>query len=145
MQKEPHSPTRSSPRSLKLHRSVAGPEGGPPVLVLHGITGSRRYWLPRVLPLARRHRLIIPDLPGFGLSPKPFTVYTPAFFVDTMLGLLENEGLGDRKVQIVGLSLPALDGVAEADRADVICRLSLEVCAAAFSASPTIERITSLS
>ena len=39
MQKEPHSPTRLSPRSLKLHRSVVGPEGAPPILVLHGITG----------------------------------------------------------------------------------------------------------
>ena len=111
MQKEPHSPTRSSPRSLKLHRSVVGPEGAPPILVLHGITGSRRYWLPRILPLARRHRLIIPDLPGFGLSPKPFTDYTPGFFVETMMGLLDHEGLGDRKVQVVGHSLGSIVGL----------------------------------
>jgi len=126
MQKEPHSPTRSSPRSLKLHRSVVGPEGGPPVLVLHGITGSRRYWLPRVLPLARRHRLIIPDLPGFGLSPKPFTDYTPEFFVETMLGLLEHEGLRDRKVQIVGHSLGGIIGLEIAARhPDLVERLTL--------------------
>jgi len=100
MQKEPHSPTRSSYRSLKLHRSVVGPEGAPPILVLHGITGSRRYWLPRILPLARRHRLIIPDLPGFGLSPKPFTDYTPAFFVETQV-------VGHSLGSIVGLEIAA--------------------------------------
>ena len=126
MQKEPHSPTRLSPRSLKLHRSVVGPEGAPPVLVLHGITGSRRYWLPRILPLARRHRLIIPDLPGFGLSPKPFTDYTPDFFVETLMGLLAHERLQDRRVQIVGHSLGGILGLEIAARyPDQIDRLTI--------------------
>ena len=116
MQKEPHSPTRSTPRSLKLHRSVVGPEGAPAVLVLHGITGSRRYWLPRILPLARRYRLLIPDLPGFGLSPKPFTDYTPSFFVETLMGFLEQEGLNDRKVRVVGHSLGGILGLEMAAR-----------------------------
>jgi len=111
MQKEPHSPTRLTPRSLKLHRSIVGPEGAPPVLVLHGITGSRRYWLPRILPLARHYRLIIPDLPGFGLSPKPFTDYTPSFFLETLVGLLEQEGLENEKLRIVGHSLGGVLGM----------------------------------
>ena len=126
MQKEPHSPTRLSHRSLKLHRSVVGPEGAPPVLVLHGITGSRRYWLPRVLPLARRHRLIIPDLPGFGLSPKPFTDYTPDFFVETLMGLLQHEGLRNQKIKIVGHSLGGIIGLEIAARyPDLVDRLTL--------------------
>ncbi len=108
MQREPHSPTRLTPRSLRLHRSVVGPAGAPPVLVLHGITGSRRYWIPRVLPLARRHRLIVPDLPGFGLSPKPFTDYTPEFFVETLMGLLEQEARSGEPLRIVGHSLGAI-------------------------------------
>jgi pimeloyl-ACP methyl ester carboxylesterase len=116
MQKEPHSPTRSTPRSLKLHRSVVGPETAPPVLVLHGITGSRRYWLPRILPLASRWRLLIPDLPGFGLSPKPFTDYTPAFFVETLIGLLEQQRVRDRKIQIIGHSLGGVLGLELAAR-----------------------------
>ena len=40
-----------------LHRFVAGRPGSPPVLVLHGITESRRYWLPRIERLAAQYRL----------------------------------------------------------------------------------------
>jgi pimeloyl-ACP methyl ester carboxylesterase len=126
MQKAPHSPTRSTPRSLKLHRSIVGPHDAPPILVLHGITGSRRYWLPRVLPLARRNRLIVPDLPGFGLSPKPFTDYTPEFFVETLMGLLENEDIAGKPFRIVGHSLGALIGLEIAARyPGQVTRLSL--------------------
>lgn len=126
MQKEPHSPTRLTPRSLKLHRSIVGPEGAPPILVLHGITGSRRYWLPRILPLARRYRLIIPDLPGFGLSPKPFTDYTPSFFVETLMGLLEQERLADGKLRIIGHSLGGVLGMEMAAKyPDLVHRLTL--------------------
>ncbi len=126
MQKVPHSPTRSTPRSLKLYRSIVGPRGARPILVLHGITGSRRYWLPRVLPLARRNRLIVPDLPGFGLSPKPFADYTPEFFVETLIGLLEHEGITHSPIRIVGHSLGALLGLEIAARyPDLVTRLSL--------------------
>ncbi|MDX1388950.1 MAG: alpha/beta hydrolase [Acidobacteriota bacterium] len=126
MQKVPHSPTRSTPRSLKLHRSIVGPRDASPILVLHGITGSRRYWLPRVLPLARRNRLIVPDLPGFGLSPKPFADYTPEFFVETLIGLLEHEGIAGTPVRVLAHSLGALLGLELAARYPArISRLTL--------------------
>ena len=126
MQKVPHSPTRSTPRSLKLHRSIVGPADASPILVLHGITGSRRYWLPRVLPLARRNRLVVPDLPGFGLSPKPFADYTPEFFVETLIGLLEHEGITETPVRILGHSLGALLGLEIAARyPELVTRLTL--------------------
>ncbi len=41
---------------------------GPPVLLLHGAGGGAANWFEVMAPLARRHRLIAPDLPGFGLS-----------------------------------------------------------------------------
>ena len=67
--------TWASARALSIHREVVGPDDGPVVLLLHGLTASRRYWVPRVYPLAARYRLIVPDLPGFGLSPKPLADY----------------------------------------------------------------------
>lgn len=125
MQRAPHSPTKSTPRSLKLYRSVAGPRGARAILLLHGITGSRRYWLPRALRLARSHRLIVPDLPGFGRSPKPFTDYTHGFFVESLVGLLEQEDVGG-PVQIVGHSLGALIGLELAIRyPDLVGRMTL--------------------
>lgn len=41
---------------------------GPPVLLLHGAGGGGANWFEVMAPLARQHRLIAPDLPGFGLS-----------------------------------------------------------------------------
>ena len=38
---------------------------GEPVILLHGLAGSFRWWKP-ALPLGRRYRLHMPDLPGFG-------------------------------------------------------------------------------
>lgn len=95
------------PSSLPLKRSVVGDVASPPVLVLHGITGSRRYWLPRILPLASRYRLLVPDLPGFGFSPKPFVDYTPAFFVDSLLDFLHQEKI-EGPVHVLGHSLGAI-------------------------------------
>lgn len=98
----------SERRPSDLHRVVTGPPEGPHVLILHGITESRRYWLPRVLPLAAHRRLVIPDLPGFGRSPKPFTDYTPRFFVESLLRLVEDELPAGAPFSIVGHSLGAL-------------------------------------
>src|SRR5215203_972582 len=46
---------------------------GPPVLLLHGSGPgtTAAAWDPLVAALAPRHRLIAPDLLGFGASPRP--------------------------------------------------------------------------
>ena len=49
---------------------------GPPLVLLHGATGSWTHWLLNVLPLAERFRVIVPDMPGFGdsdMPPEPHT------------------------------------------------------------------------
>lgn len=45
--------------------------GEPAVLLIHGHDGSWRNWLENIPHLARTHRVIAPDLPGFGDSPFP--------------------------------------------------------------------------
>jgi pimeloyl-ACP methyl ester carboxylesterase len=44
---------------------VAG-GGGEPVVMVHGLSGSTRWWARNLPALARRHRLYLVDLPGFG-------------------------------------------------------------------------------
>lgn len=44
---------------------------GPPVVLLHGGSGSWRHWVRNIEPLAERYRLLVPDLPGFGESAVP--------------------------------------------------------------------------
>jgi len=44
---------------------------GPPVVFVHGISGSWQNWLENLPHVARDHRAIALDLPGFGASPMP--------------------------------------------------------------------------
>ena len=46
----------------------AGPVDAPLVVLLHGFTGSKENWLPLMADLATTHRVIAPDLPGWGDS-----------------------------------------------------------------------------
>lgn len=46
----------------------AGPGDAPTIVLLHGFTGAKENWLPLMAVLARSHRVIAPDLPGWGES-----------------------------------------------------------------------------
>lgn len=43
-------------------------QDGPLVVLVHGFTGSKENWLPMMRELAKTHRVIAPDLPGWGES-----------------------------------------------------------------------------
>lgn len=88
-----------------IHLAEAGE--GPPVLMLHGggpgASGVSNY--SRNIPaLARRFRLLIPDLPGYGRSTKGLDRGDPfGDLARSMLGLLAN--LGIERAAVVGNSL----------------------------------------
>lgn len=49
---------------------------GPPLVLLHGASGSWTHWIRNIVPLAERFRVQVPDMPGFGdsdLPPGPHT------------------------------------------------------------------------
>jgi pimeloyl-ACP methyl ester carboxylesterase len=50
---------------------------GPPIALLHGLGASGRYWGSAYDRLGVGHRLIVPDLLGFGASPRPDHGYGP--------------------------------------------------------------------
>jgi pimeloyl-ACP methyl ester carboxylesterase len=58
----------------------AGPADAPPVLLLHGLGATNASLLPVLADLAVDHRVIAPDLPGFGASAAPSSPYNPAWF-----------------------------------------------------------------
>jgi len=91
-----------------LHFDAHGDRRNPPVLFLHGITGSRRYWGNKVRPLAANYLLVLPDLIGFGLSPKPHVDYTIELYRDSVRSLIEELDLADRPLAIIGHSLGGL-------------------------------------
>ena len=73
---------------------------GPPVLLVHGLGMSGDMFRPVVEPLAKRHRLIIPDLRGCGRSrnlPPPYTVKRQAADLAALLdhlGIASTDALG---------------------------------------------------
>lgn len=46
-----------------------GPEGAPPVVLVHGLSGSHLDFAPLIPLLATRFTVYVPDLPGAGYSP----------------------------------------------------------------------------
>lgn len=46
----------------------AGPADAPLMVLLHGFTGMKENWLPLMAALGDTHRVIAPDLPGWGES-----------------------------------------------------------------------------
>ncbi len=59
-----------APEPLELHYETYG--HGNPVIFLHGLGGTIYTWRHLVGPLAPHYRLILFDLKGAGLSPKPY-------------------------------------------------------------------------
>jgi pimeloyl-ACP methyl ester carboxylesterase len=78
---------------------------GPPVLMLHGLGGTKASFLPTVAALAPRgRRMIAADLPGFGDSDKPLAAaYDPKFFSRAVLALMDE--MGFERVDVIGHSM----------------------------------------
>lgn len=57
---------------------------GPTVVLVHGLGGRVDQWLPVARRLASRHRVVLVELPGHGLSPMP-----PPFTLDQATAALE--------------------------------------------------------
>ncbi|MFI5832112.1 alpha/beta fold hydrolase [Micromonospora sp. NPDC051300] len=69
------------------------------VVLLHAGIADRRMWRAQVPALAERHRVIIPDLRGYGESELPTT---PFAHHDDVIGLLD--ALGVERAALVGCS-----------------------------------------
>jgi pimeloyl-ACP methyl ester carboxylesterase len=97
--------TRQEEITLHGHRvsyRVTG-DGGPVVLLIHGITGSARQW-DKVAPLlAERYTVVAPDLLGHGDSDKPRGDYSLGAYAASVRDLLVL--LGHRRATVVGHSL----------------------------------------
>ncbi|MFG1429118.1 alpha/beta fold hydrolase [Roseixanthobacter glucoisosaccharinicivorans] len=83
---------------LRLHYLEAGE--GDPVLLLHGYAQTSHMWRPLIAELARTHRVIAPDLRGFGESSKPETGYHKATMAQDVRALAT--GLGIDRAGVVG-------------------------------------------
>lgn len=81
----------------------AGPSDAPPLIMLHGLGATNASLLPCLADLAVDHRVIAPDLPGFGDSAAPAAPYSAAWFA-AWLEALQHQ-LGARRAILLGNSL----------------------------------------
>lgn len=89
----------------RIHYREAG--DGPPLILIHGggpgATGWSN-WNRNVAALSEHHRVIVPDLPGFGQSSeRPRGTVFPGWWATPMLALLD--ALGIDRADFVGNSL----------------------------------------
>ena len=93
----------ASPNGIRTFYLEAGT--GDAVILLHGLGATNSSMLPTLADMARDHRVIAPDLPGFGESAKPIRSYHAAYYAEWVLGLMD--GLGIERADLIGNSMGA--------------------------------------
>lgn len=82
--------------SLEGHRLCYIDAGqGPPVLLLHGLGANIGRWKETIKHLAKTHRVIAYDQPGFGKSDKPDISYSIPCFVEVLRAFIKEKKLTD--------------------------------------------------
>jgi pimeloyl-ACP methyl ester carboxylesterase len=82
----------------------AGDPDAQPVVMLHGLGGTKASFLPTVAALADGYRTLAIDLPGFGDSVKPVgAAYDPHFFAKAVRGLMDTCGI--ERAHLIGNSM----------------------------------------
>jgi 4,5:9,10-diseco-3-hydroxy-5,9,17-trioxoandrosta-1(10),2-diene-4-oate hydrolase len=81
---------------------------GPPLVFVHGLSGSWPNWLEQLPVLADEHRVLALDLPGFGHSPMPAGEISIAGYARLLDGLLGT--LGIDAAAVVGNSMGGFVG-----------------------------------
>jgi len=76
---------------------------GPPLVFVHGLSGSWPNWLEQIPVLADEHRVIAVDLPGFGSSPMPAGPISISGYARMLAGLFAE--LGVDAAALVGNSM----------------------------------------
>ncbi len=84
-------------------RYEAAGEEGEPVVLVHGLSGSTRWWARNVPALAERHRVYLVNLPGFGVVRRPRQRFVLAEAASWLLAWIE--ALGLEKTHLVGHSM----------------------------------------
>src|SRR5438105_1760869 len=81
---------------------------GRPVILVHGLAASARTFGAAFVTLGARHRVLVPDLLGFGASPRPPSGFSIDEHVDALLACAEAAGVTDQPAVILGHSFGAL-------------------------------------
>jgi pimeloyl-ACP methyl ester carboxylesterase len=76
---------------------------GPAVVLIHGLSSWTGFWEHQIPALARTHRVLALDLPGYGASGRPDAPYTPPWYAGVVASWME--ALGVPHAVLVGHSM----------------------------------------
>ena len=100
----PVTPLTVPTRFGNTHVNACGPEGAPPLVLLHGAAISSTMWYPNVAALSRDYRVYAPDIIGeMGKSVRTHPIAQPADFSDWLCELFD--GLRIEQAHVAGVSL----------------------------------------
>jgi pimeloyl-ACP methyl ester carboxylesterase len=120
--------------ACRLRYFLGGREGAPPVVLVHGLGGCAANWVDVAPSLAERYRVLVPELPGHGLSTPLPAVPNLAVFADRLAVVAEREGM--LPATFVGHSLGGVVAVRLAlRRPDAVSALVLAATAGISSAT----------
>jgi pimeloyl-ACP methyl ester carboxylesterase len=107
-----------------MHVDTEGPQDAPPLVLLHGGTGTGRFHWSKLVPaLAEDHRLHLPDLPGHGKTPLEGDRYDRDVLTEAVTGLLDRL---DPPVHVAAFSMGGHAALALAqDRPELFASLTL--------------------
>ncbi|HEX2196823.1 MAG TPA: alpha/beta fold hydrolase [Actinomycetota bacterium] len=144
-------PGESAPARFPRGREAAAGGGtfyleagsGPVVILLHGLGATNASLLTTLWDLAQDHRVIAPDLPGFGDSAKPLRSYDATFYGRWVLDLMDE--LAIERAHLVGNSLGGRVAIEAALQApERVDRLALLTPSPAFIRKRELVRLVKL-
>lgn len=104
-------------KDLKINYKDFGNKDGLPIIYLHGWGQNIKMMEPIAKPFEKTHRLIILDLPGFGISDEPETPWTLEDYVEMIHELLNK--LKIEKPNLIGHSFGGKISLLYASKYDV--------------------------
>lgn len=106
----------------RVHYQVLGE--GEPVILVHGLSGSLRWWVRNVQALAQDHRVYLVDLPGFGTMRRMRTRFALVNVAQWLLAWMDAVGI--QKAHLVGHSMGGYICIwIAAHRPEVVSRMVL--------------------
>lgn len=86
-----------------VYYQVVGERNSEPIILVHGLSASSRWWVRNIPALARRYRVYLLDLPGFGIMRR----YRRRFALDELASRIVAwmEATGIKQAHLMGHSM----------------------------------------
>lgn len=124
-------------RATRLRYLVGG--DGPPLLLVHGFAGAASNFAVLAPLLARRHRVLVPDLPGHGGSAPLRAAPNLAVYADRVAAVAAREGV--ESAAVLGHSMGGVVALRLAVRRPELVRAVVLASAAGISTSSRVAEV----